>query len=231
MGCYTLPGSQARRGDRAGHRPVSDAARRSGGSRPAISRAASSRSSRWRWCCWSSRALLLLDEPSLGLSPSMQGDVFATVQRIAATGVTVLVVEQNVRGALLISDRALVMEQGRQIHGRPGGRGADRSAHPPGLSRRQHPTDRQRRNAWKQARSGQSTSAAPSPTSASNWNGKRTSVKVLTTPRAPEEGVLAGIDADPEAAGRQAGRSRPHHPRHDARHQRHHRAQGRARPR
>jgi len=58
-------------------------------------------------------SLLLLDEPSLGLSPRMQGDVFATVQRIAATGVTVLVVEQNVRGALLISDRALVMEQGR----------------------------------------------------------------------------------------------------------------------
>ncbi len=58
-------------------------------------------------------SLLLLDEPSLGLSPRMQGDVFATVQRIAALGVTVLIVEQNVRGALLISDRALVMEQGR----------------------------------------------------------------------------------------------------------------------
>jgi branched-chain amino acid transport system ATP-binding protein len=57
--------------------------------------------------------LLLLDEPSLGLSPKMQGDVFTTVQRIASSGVTVLVVEQNVRGALLISDRALVMEQGR----------------------------------------------------------------------------------------------------------------------
>lgn len=60
-------------------------------------------------------SLLLLDEPSLGLSPRMQGDVFATVQQIAATGVTVLVVEQNVRGALLISDRALVMEQGRKF--------------------------------------------------------------------------------------------------------------------
>ena len=59
--------------------------------------------------------LLLLDEPSLGLSPKMQGDVFATVKTIAATGVTVLVVEQNVRGALLISDRALVMEQGRKF--------------------------------------------------------------------------------------------------------------------
>jgi branched-chain amino acid transport system ATP-binding protein len=60
-------------------------------------------------------SLLLLDEPSLGLSPRMQGDVFTTVQQIAATGVTVLVVEQNVRGALLISDRALVMEQGRKF--------------------------------------------------------------------------------------------------------------------
>ena len=59
--------------------------------------------------------LLLLDEPSLGLSPRMQGDVFTTVQRIAKGGVTVLVVEQNVRGALLISDRALVMEQGRKF--------------------------------------------------------------------------------------------------------------------
>ena len=60
-------------------------------------------------------SLLLLDEPSLGLSPRMQGDVFATVQRIAAAGVTVLIVEQNVRGALLISDGALVMEQGRKF--------------------------------------------------------------------------------------------------------------------
>jgi branched-chain amino acid transport system ATP-binding protein len=59
--------------------------------------------------------LLLLDEPSLGLSPRMQADVFATVQRIARSGVTVLVVEQNVRGALMISDRALVMEQGRKF--------------------------------------------------------------------------------------------------------------------
>ena len=60
-------------------------------------------------------SLLLLDEPSLGLSPKMQGDVFTTVRAIAATGVTVLVVEQNVRGALLISDRALVMEQGQKF--------------------------------------------------------------------------------------------------------------------
>jgi branched-chain amino acid transport system ATP-binding protein len=59
--------------------------------------------------------LLLLDEPSLGLSPKMQEQVFSTVQRIARSGVTVLVVEQNVRGALMVSDRALVMEQGRKF--------------------------------------------------------------------------------------------------------------------
>jgi len=59
--------------------------------------------------------LLLLDEPSLGLSPKMQEDVFSTVQKVARTGVAVLVVEQNVRGALLISDTALVMEQGRKF--------------------------------------------------------------------------------------------------------------------
>ena len=60
-------------------------------------------------------SLLLLDEPSLGLSPKMQADVFATIEKVAHTGVTVLVVEQNVRGALLISNRALVMERGRKF--------------------------------------------------------------------------------------------------------------------
>jgi branched-chain amino acid transport system ATP-binding protein len=60
-------------------------------------------------------SLLLLDEPSLGLAPKMQGEVFATMQAIASSGVTVLIVEQNVRGALLVSQRALVMEQGRKF--------------------------------------------------------------------------------------------------------------------
>ena len=60
-------------------------------------------------------ALLLLDEPSLGLSPKMQNEVFAAVRRIAASGVTVLIVEQNVHGALIISDRAIVMELGRKF--------------------------------------------------------------------------------------------------------------------
>ena len=60
-------------------------------------------------------SLLLLDEPSLGLSPKMQNEVFTTVRQIAAGGVTVLIVEQNVHGALLVSDRAIVLELGRKF--------------------------------------------------------------------------------------------------------------------
>ena len=60
-------------------------------------------------------SVLLLDEPSLGLSPKMQADVFAAVRDIASHGVTVLIVEQNVHGALLISNTAIVMELGRKF--------------------------------------------------------------------------------------------------------------------
>lgn len=59
--------------------------------------------------------LLLLDEPSLGLSPKMQGQVFQMARTVAAAGVTVLMVEQNVHGALAISDTAIVMELGRKF--------------------------------------------------------------------------------------------------------------------
>ena len=113
MGCYTLPKAGARRGDRPRHRLCSPCCARNGAPRPAICRAASSRSWKWRWCCWSSRRCCCSTSPRSACRRRMQGDVFTTVQRIAASGVTVLVVEQNVRGALLISDRALVMEQGR----------------------------------------------------------------------------------------------------------------------
>jgi branched-chain amino acid transport system ATP-binding protein len=56
--------------------------------------------------------LLLLDEPSMGLSPIMVQKIFETVQRIAAQGVTILLVEQNAKLALEISSRAYVMESG-----------------------------------------------------------------------------------------------------------------------
>ena len=57
--------------------------------------------------------LLLLDEPSLGLSPIMQKEVFDLARTVADAGVTVLMVEQNAHGALLASDRAIVLELGR----------------------------------------------------------------------------------------------------------------------
>lgn len=57
--------------------------------------------------------LLMLDEPSLGLSPLMQQQVFDSVKGIREAGLTVLMVEQNVHGALLVSDTAVVLELGR----------------------------------------------------------------------------------------------------------------------
>jgi branched-chain amino acid transport system ATP-binding protein len=59
--------------------------------------------------------LLLLDEPSLGLSPKVAEEVFARVQDIRKRGVTVLIVEQNVVDGLSISDRGYVVEHGRVV--------------------------------------------------------------------------------------------------------------------
>ncbi len=56
--------------------------------------------------------LLLLDEPSAGLAPVVVQQVFALVQRIRASGLTVLIVEQNVRQVLQVGDRAYLLEAG-----------------------------------------------------------------------------------------------------------------------
>ena len=56
--------------------------------------------------------LLLLDEPSLGLSPLLVSEIFEVIQRLKREGVTVLLVEQNAIAALKIADRAYVMENG-----------------------------------------------------------------------------------------------------------------------
>lgn len=59
--------------------------------------------------------LLMLDEPSLGLAPILVQDVFEIVKRINEQGVTVLLVEQNVRQTLALCDRAYVLENGRVV--------------------------------------------------------------------------------------------------------------------
>lgn len=56
--------------------------------------------------------LLMLDEPSLGLAPLVIKDIFAIIQKIAAEGVNILLIEQNAKAALEISDYAYVMETG-----------------------------------------------------------------------------------------------------------------------
>jgi branched-chain amino acid transport system ATP-binding protein len=60
-------------------------------------------------------SLLLLDEPSLGLAPKIVDEVFEKIREIAATGVTVLIVEQNVVDGLSISDAGYVVENGAVV--------------------------------------------------------------------------------------------------------------------
>ncbi len=59
--------------------------------------------------------ILLLDEPSLGLAPLLVKAIFATLEEINKTGVTILLVEQNARAALRLAHRGYVMELGRIV--------------------------------------------------------------------------------------------------------------------
>jgi branched-chain amino acid transport system ATP-binding protein len=72
-------------------------------------------------------SLLMLDEPSVGLAPRMVAVVFELVGRIRAAGVSVLLVEQNVRRALALADRGYVLENGRVVLQ---GAGAELVEHP-----------------------------------------------------------------------------------------------------
>lgn len=63
--------------------------------------------------------VLLIDEPSIGLSPIVVQDVFKLLRRLVAEGTTVLMVEQNVKSALKYSDDAMALESGRLILHRP----------------------------------------------------------------------------------------------------------------
>ena len=63
--------------------------------------------------------VLLIDEPSIGLSPKLVQDVMSLLRALADAGTTVLMVEQNVRTALKYANRALVLEMGRLALDRP----------------------------------------------------------------------------------------------------------------
>jgi branched-chain amino acid transport system ATP-binding protein len=57
----------------------------------------------------------MLDEPSLGLSPLLVGEIFRVIEEVHQQGVTVRLVEQNVFKSLGIADRAYVLENGRVV--------------------------------------------------------------------------------------------------------------------
>jgi branched-chain amino acid transport system ATP-binding protein len=63
--------------------------------------------------------MFLLDEPSLGLAPGLVIEIMDVVRRLADTGISVLLVEQNIRQALRVADRAYVMRSGRMVSEAP----------------------------------------------------------------------------------------------------------------
>lgn len=69
--------------------------------------------------------LLMLDEPSMGLAPMVARDIFAILREIHTQGLTILLVEQNVRQALKLADRAYVLETGHVTLGGPASELAD----------------------------------------------------------------------------------------------------------
>jgi len=71
--------------------------------------------------------ILMLDEPSLGLSPLLSKELFAALRTVAASGIGVLLVEQNAKQSLAIADRGYLLENGRIVHE---GRAADLAGDP-----------------------------------------------------------------------------------------------------
>ncbi len=70
-------------------------------------------------------SVLILDEPSAGLSPKIVSEVFSKLKAINETGVTIILVEQNVKAALAIADRAVILVEGLLRHEGPAATLAD----------------------------------------------------------------------------------------------------------
>ncbi len=70
-------------------------------------------------------SLLILDEPSAGLSPKMATEVFSRLKAINASGVTIILVEQNVKSALAVASRAVILVEGEARHEGPAATLAD----------------------------------------------------------------------------------------------------------
>ena len=60
-------------------------------------------------------SIILMDEPSMGLSPIFVNEIFDIIKEVSESGTTVLLVEQNAKKALAISDRAYVLETGKIV--------------------------------------------------------------------------------------------------------------------
>jgi len=114
MGCYQRPGSFRARFDFVGElfpalldRRAQRAGSLSGGERQMVAMGRA---------LMMEPSVLLLDEPSAGLSPVMQDEVFVQTRRINRAGVSVVMVEQNARRCLQICDRGYVLDQGRNAY-------------------------------------------------------------------------------------------------------------------
>ena len=114
MGCYQRPGSFKQRFDFVGElfpalidRRNQRAGSLSGGERQMVAMGRA---------LMMEPSVLLLDEPSAGLSPVMQDEVFVQTRRINRAGVSVVMVEQNARRCLQICDRGYVLDQGRNAY-------------------------------------------------------------------------------------------------------------------
>ncbi len=87
---------------------------------------------------------MLIDEPSIGLSPILVREIFDILKGLRDKGVTILLIEQNAKQALQVSDYGLVLEQGQtRIEGR-GAHHPRRPAHRAAVSRRRSATSRRR---------------------------------------------------------------------------------------